>query len=349
MIQRLSTLPVVARTRSPADYVPTAQDAKLAIIDDMAVYLGPALNITPHPPTSPAENRAALAAFLNRAEAGKKGGSLQNIDQSLERFIKELKPYLNYKDEQMEALENVLLGNFSGQISRLSDSLQAQPIEFDSLPPALRQRLITEDGRHLIEVFPGEDIGDLDALTRFVETVHAAFPEATGTPILIHQAGAIVTHSFQTAAMISMAAISLLLLLVLGRFSEAILTAIPLLMATSLTIAVAGLSDIQLNFANMIALPLIASLGVAYSLYIVLRSRSQNGIQSVLMTSTPRAILFSALTTMGSFGSLALSPHRGTASMGLLMTLSLTIVLISIFTLLPALLAWRKGQKSAAD
>ncbi len=347
MIERLSTLPVVAWTRSPADYVPADQDTKLMIIDDMAVYLGSALNRDPNPPTSPAENRDALAAFLNRAETAQKNQDFNDANQSLERLINSLKPYLNAEDKQIDALEHVLLGNFSGQISRLNDSLQAQSIEFDSLPPALKQRVMTEDGRHLIEVFPREDIRDLDALTRFVETVHTAFPEATGTPVIIHQAGKIVIDSFQMAAMISFVAIGLLLLLVLGRISEAMLAAIPLLMATSLTIAVAGLNDVQLNFANMIALPLVASLGVAYSLYIVLRSRDQNSIQSVLMTSTPRAILFSALTTMGSFGSLALSPHRGTASMGLLMTLCLTMVLISIFTLLPALLAWHEGRKSA--
>ncbi len=349
MREHLATLPVVSRIRSPADYVPVDQDAKLAIIDDIAVYLGSALDLSPNSSTRPAENQAALASFLNNAKARQKDQDPDMMDPSLSRLVESLRPYLRADDEQLTALQNVLLGNLPSQINRLNDSLDAQLVTFDSLPPDLRQRLITEDGRHLIEVFPVEDMRDPGALTNFVETIHTAFPEATGTPILIYHAGNTVLHSFQMAAVLSVVAIGLLLLVVLGRFSEAILTAIPLLMATSLTTAVAGLSDIQLNFANMIALPLIASLGVAYGLYMILRSRSHNAIRSALMTNTPRAILFSALTTMGSFGSLALSPHRGTASMGLLMTIALTMVLVSIFTLLPALLAWREGHQSADD
>jgi uncharacterized protein len=34
----------------------------------------------------------------------------------------------------------------------------------------------------------------------------------------------------------------------------------------------------------------------------------------VAVTSTPRAVLFSAFTTIASFGSLAVSAHRGLAS-----------------------------------
>ena len=58
-------------------------------------------------------------------------------------------------------------------------------------------------------------------------------------------------------------------------------------------------------------------------------------------TSTPRAVLFSALTTIGSFGSIALSGHPGTASMGVLLTIAISLTLVCTLVLLPALLAIR--------
>jgi predicted RND superfamily exporter protein len=47
-------------------------------------------------------------------------------------------------------------------------------------------------------------------------------------------------------------------------------------------------------------------------------------------------VLFSALTTGSAFGSLAVSPHPGTASMGLLLFLSLSLSVATTFLVLPA-------------
>jgi hypothetical protein len=67
-------------------------------------------------------------------------------------------------------------------------------------------------------------------------------------------------------------------------------------------------------------------------------------------TSTPRAVLFSALTTIASFGSLALSPHLGLASMGLLLTIAILCSLICTLVVLPSVLALvdRRDRGTAA-
>jgi predicted RND superfamily exporter protein len=75
---------------------------------------------------------------------------------------------------------------------------------------------------------------------------------------------------------------------------------------------------------------------VAFNIYFVVNWR--NGVQAPLQTSTARGVLFSALTTGSSFGSLAMSSHPGTAGMGLLLLLSLGTVLVTIFFFLPSLL-----------
>ena len=111
----------------------------------------------------------------------------------------------------------------------------------------------------------------------------------------------------------------------------------PLLLASLLTLLVAVVLGLPLNFANIIALPLLLGVGVSFNIYFVMNWR--NGIDGPLGSATARAIVFSALTTGSAFGSLALSKHPGTASMGVLLLISLGCTLLSSLVFIPALLA----------
>jgi predicted RND superfamily exporter protein len=91
-----------------------------------------------------------------------------------------------------------------------------------------------------------------------------------------------------------------------------------------------------LNYANIIALPLLLGIGVSFDIYFVMNWRAGRG--SPLQSSIARAVLFSALTTTTAFGSLALSSHPGTAEMGKLLTIMLGWTLFCTLFLLPALL-----------
>ena len=132
--------------------------------------------------------------------------------------------------------------------------------------------------------------------------------------------------------------IVILLLVLLRSVRDMLLVLAPLGLAALLTVAATVLFAIPFNFANIIVLPLLFGLGVASGIHIVLRHRTDRSGQ-FLETSTPRAVLFSALTTIGSFSALALSTHRGTASMGMLLTIAITVTTVCTIIVLPALLA----------
>ncbi len=117
---------------------------------------------------------------------------------------------------------------------------------------------------------------------------------------------------------------------------DVVLVLVPLLLAGLLTAATGVLFDLPLNYANIITLPLLLGIGVAFDIYFVMRWRAGQG--GPLQSSTARAILFSALTTTTAFGSLALSPHPGTAEMGRLLTITLGYTLFCTLVVLPALL-----------
>jgi uncharacterized protein len=114
------------------------------------------------------------------------------------------------------------------------------------------------------------------------------------------------------------------------------LTLGPLVLATIMTLEAAYLLGLPLNFANIIALPLMLAVGVAFHIYYIIAWRA--GVADMLASSLTRAIFFSALTTGVAFGSLCFSSHPGTASMGKLLALSLFFTLLAAFVIVPAFL-----------
>jgi hypothetical protein len=123
----------------------------------------------------------------------------------------------------------------------------------------------------------------------------------------------------------------------LRRVVDAALVLGSLLASALLTVLLARVLGLALNYANIIALPLLLGVGVSFNIYFVMNWRA--GLTHPLGSATARAVVFSALTTGTAFGSLALSAHPGTASMGDLLLLSLGCTLTTTLALLPALLA----------
>jgi predicted RND superfamily exporter protein len=129
-----------------------------------------------------------------------------------------------------------------------------------------------------------------------------------------------------------------------------LLVLIPLLLAGLLTLATTVSIGLDFNFLNIIALPLLMGIGVAFDIYFVMAWRSmraQAGKVALLQTATARAVVFSAFTTMTAFGSLALSPHAGTASLGRFLIIALFYVLFCTLFVQPALMnVWGRDKKA---
>jgi hypothetical protein len=233
-------------------------------------------------------------------------------------------------------LRDALLAGLLRRLDSLREMTQAKPLTLESLPPELRDSWIAADGRARIEVFPKGDARDNSVLERFVAAVHSVAPDATGTPVTIQEAGRLISRAFFDAGIVGVAAITILLCVVLRRLREVAMVLAPLLLAALLTLAVTVVFGMPLNYANIIALPLLLGIGVAFDIYFVMNWRA--GQTYHLQSSTARAVLFSALTTLSAFGSLGLSNDPGTAGMGILLTISLACTLFCTFVVLPALL-----------
>ena len=192
------------------------------------------------------------------------------------------------------------------------------------------------DGTARIQVFPKDTSNDPAALSAFSDQVLSVAPQATGAPISIRESGKTIVGAFAEAGILSFIVIIILLALVLKSVHDVLMTLAPLVLAGLLTLATCVLLGLRLNFANVIALPLLLGIGVAFNIYFVVAWR--HGQRCFLASSLTRAVIFSAATTASGFGTLWLSVHPGTASMGELLMISLGWVLVTTLFLSPALL-----------
>jgi predicted RND superfamily exporter protein len=230
----------------------------------------------------------------------------------------------------------LLIPGFVTVLDQIRDLLQPQPISIKTLPPEVVRDWLTPDGRARISVTPKGDSNDNAVLSRFIAAGLRVAPDATGTAISIYEGGRAVVDAFIEAGVLSFVVITGLLLLVLRRVRDAAITMAPIVLTGLLTMGTCVVIHQPLNFANIIALPLLFGIGVAFHIYFVMSWRS--GGSHLLTSSLARAVFFSALATATGFGSLWASSHPGTASMGELLMISLVWTLVSALLFQPALM-----------
>jgi predicted RND superfamily exporter protein len=232
--------------------------------------------------------------------------------------------------------DHVLIPPLRITLDQIRAMLQAEPVTLQTLPPDLVADWITRDGRARVQVSPRGNSNDNATLQRFSKAVLKVAPNATGAPISIQEAGKTISWAFIEAGLLSLVTISALLLLALRSVREVAFTLAPIVLAGFLTLATCVLIGQPINFANIIAFPLLFGVGVAFHIYFVMAWRA--GATNLLQSSLARGVFFSALTTGTAFGSLIFSSHPGTASMGKILMISLIWTLVAALIFEPALL-----------
>lgn len=340
--ERLRSLPEVGDVITLQSFVPEQQDTKLDMIDEMAFFLG-SIQAADREPLTVSERKKALLdlrATVKNQDRERESG-LDRLANSLDDVVDDTE----ITEERIKDLEARLTRHLPSLLNQLDQSLQPDAITLKTLPDDLRDQWISESGEARILARPAIGVRDNKALQRFADAALEAVPTATGAPVIITQAGKAVVGAFIEASGIAFALITLLLLVILRRLTDVLLVLAPLALAILFTSATSVLLDLQLNFANVIVLPLLLGLGVSGAIHMVMRKRQDGAVEQqgdsleAGGSSTSRAILFSALTTIASFGSLAISAHRGMASMGLLLTAAILWSLVCTLIILPALLS----------
>ena len=333
--EKLDTLPTVDGTISINSFVPGDQQQKLAVIADANTILAPTL--APHGSSAPVTGeqiRMAAKAALAQIDP-----ALTKLpkDHPLTLIAADLRRMQIASDEVLMATNAALTRFLPTQLAHLRLALSAEPVTLSSIPSDFARDWLLPDGRARVQVNPKPEAQTPSGLKLFVQQVTAIAPDAGGSAVTINATAETIVGAFRQAAIYAVIAIAVILLGLLRRVLDATLVLAPLLMSALLTLLIAVLLPLPLNFANIIALPLLLGVGVSFNIYFVMNWRA--GQHHPLGSATARAILFSALTTGTAFGSLALSAHPGTASMGKLLLISLGCTLLASLVFIPALLA----------
>ena len=333
---RLEALPEVGQAITLSSFVPSGQEAKLEQIQDLATLLSPTL----YPAAvmaAPSDNEL-VASMGEAAEAlagAAQNGSGEGVTQA-RRLALALRQMAAGPPANRAMAASLLLPGFARVLAQTRQALQAETVTLETLPPEIVADWTASDGQARIEVFARGDTDDNAVVQKFVAAVRAVAPDATGAPVSILESGNTIVHAFWLAGLWALVSISALLYLVLRRVGDVLLTLVPLLLAGVVTLEICALTGMPLNFANIIALPLLLGIGVAFKIYFILAWRA--GETNLLQSSLTRAVFFSAMTTATAFGSLLFSKHPGTSSMGKLLALSLVTTLVAAVLFQPALM-----------
>lgn len=345
---RLGSLDTVDKTVMLDDFVPDDQDKKLAIIEDIALIMGPGhLEADKEEPPTTSEQMAELGNFAAILEGFLEEDNNSHLTVEARDLLDILKIFSarigeqeeSFKAKMIQRLERSLFASLPERLKELQKSLSAGRITKETLPEDLVRRWVSDNGHYRVEVFPSEDLNDDEKMSRFIESVQKIAPDAIGYPVIILEAGNAVVTAFQQAFLLSLVAITALLIILMKRKRGAVLVIMLLLLAGALTGAASVLLAIPFNFANVIALPLILGIGVDGGIHMVNRMRTALPASGYLLqTSTSKAVLFSGLTTISGFGNLALSAHPGMASMGQLLSIGICFTMLCTLIVLPAFL-----------
>jgi hopanoid biosynthesis associated RND transporter like protein HpnN len=332
---KLKALPTVSGVLTLDSFVPKDQQPKLAIIADAASILAPTL--APQPPAAPvtaADIRMAAKSAADHIDA-----ALPKLpkDHPLAAIAGDLKALQTAPDAVVMATNEALTRFLPNELDQLRTALSAEPVTAASVPSDIARDWMLPDGRARVQVQAKPEFQTSSGLKEFVRDVQTVAPDAGGSAVTIVATSRTIVDAFRDAAIGAVVAIAVILFVALRRPLDVGLVLAPLLMSALLTLLVIVALGLPINFANIIALPLLLGVGVSFNIYFVMNWRA--GLSAPLGSATARAILFSALTTGTAFGSLAMSHHPGTASLGVLLLISLVCTLIASLVFIPALLA----------
>jgi hopanoid biosynthesis associated RND transporter like protein HpnN len=347
LADRIGKLPEVSRAVTLLSYIPEDQPVKLDILHDTASLIGPTLD---PPNIQPPPNGAAMRAAILKCAAALRAvvpADAKDAKDSPELRLAALfdKAAVS-SDAVLERLQTVLLSGLTNQLRQLRLTLAATPVTMADLPPELVRSWVAPDGQARAVIFPAGDANNNDVLRKFVAAVRTIVPDATGTPVSIQESSQTIVSAFETAGLLATLGITVLLAVTLRRFYDVVVALVPLLLAALFTLATTVIIGMPLNFANIIALPLLLGIGVAFDIYFVMNWRA--GRANPLQSGTARAIVFSALTTTAAFGSLILSSHPGTSEMGRLLSIEMFYTLACVLLIMPSLLGAPKTQPKPA-
>ena len=222
-----------------------------------------------------------------------------------------------------------------------------EPITLETLPESIRERYESDDGsQFLVTAYPSGDVWEREFQERIFADAATVSDRVTGMPPLFVATIERGASEGKAATLYALAAIAVLLLLDfvllsgggLGGVVSSALALVPLVIGTIWTVGCMTLLGIDINIANVIAIPLILGIGIDNGVHVIHRYRLEGeGQIGPVLSTVGRSIMLTSMTTIAAFGTFAFGLYRGFATMGVILGLGIAICFFLSAFLLPAL------------
>lgn len=363
--KKLVALPSVARVDSITQMMPEDQEAKMPVIRKIAetmskVTLAPASQEK----IDPARVRVSLEQLLASCHEGvAQAKKFEKISKRAKQATEVLGGLIPPLERASKAIAGLTPEQLNRRLNRAQDEVFGamqrnliwlkkqqfdRPIGMDDLPDTLRHQFVSPSGKILLQVYAKKDIWERPANVEFVDQLRTVDPNVTGTPVQNYEYIGLLRDSFLSAAVWAFVAITVIIFLHFQNVKYTALAILPLVLAVAWRTGLMGWWDIEFNPANIVTLPLIIGIDVAYGVYIVERFREDGRFQ-LFETSTGKAIVMTGLTAFFGFVSLLVSRYRGMHSIGLLMSMGIAIGMVTTIIVLPQVLCLLKRKRSDGD
>jgi len=363
MEKRIKRLPAVAEVDSIAKFLAENPTNKLQLIGEIkrdltAIQFAP---LDPRPVNVPELSQTIWSllgyAGLALPDAEKDAPEIAARLRSLRSAIRDLRKEmfrLGPSGEETVArklgdYQRALFEDFRETFAALQTQDNRERLRIEDLPPAIRERFVGVNGKHLLQVYPKKNVWERRHQEEFVKELRTVDPDVTGTPVQLLEYTSLLKRSYENAAWYSLAAIALLVLIHFRHVGLVFLALVPVLVGSVWLAGIMGCFNIPFNPANIMTLPLVIGIGVTNGIHILNRFAEEQS-PGILAKSTGKAVLVSGLTTIAGFGSLVLAKHRGIESLGLVMSTGVATCMLAGLTFLPAVLTLmtrkRGGQKN---
>ncbi|MCX6936107.1 MAG: MMPL family transporter, partial [Verrucomicrobia bacterium] len=355
LADKIRELPTVSKVRTLGDLVPRNQTNRMSEVNRIAKVAGDiSLGSGIGQAVDVAKAKKDLEFLLESSQEGAKqakqyiglSGRARQAVETFEKMIPPLERAVAALDKlspdeakaRLDRHQVKLVGSIAQNLSWLKTQRGNRPLTVEDLPPQLKQRYLSKNGKVLIEVEPSVDVWERKNNEDFVSQLQKVAPEATGTPVMNLESIDLLQKSYVEASFYAAGVIIFLILVLFRRIDDLLLTLLPLGMGILWMFGILGFLGIQLNPANIVTLPMILGIGVAYGVYVVDRYDEEKKVR-IFESSTGKAVILSALTTLFGFGSMLTGQYRGLVSLGLVMSLGVICTLICAMGILPQILA----------
>ena len=241
------------------------------------------------------------------------------------------------------------------KVDSLRRYLDVEKLTLYDLPEDLTNEFKSKDGEILNFVAINASVQLKDGLNairfaeeiRSIETPSGKTYLASSSHVIIAEMLKVMLDDSALAVMLTLAVVTLVLLIDLRSFIDTFLVLTPLLSALIWVTGFMYVFDIKLNLYNMIAFPTIIGMGIDNGVHIFHRYR-ETGLNSMrlVLRTTGLALLATSLTTMVGFSGLVWAKHPALSSIGVLSLIGLGSCFVTSITLLPALLQIRERYTS---